>query len=272
MIKNIKNEDVLKIISNSISVDKKTRIFSSNHILNDILELSFFRDQKEQKINFLILFHLSEELLNNCRAMNYNLSSFYQNRLFNIYNFEINGELKNIFSILYYPCIAYFEYCYKSSHSALIHLSKCIKFINNNNELKTIPAFKSAICEQMLNQYKCLVKMNEYQRAFIISKKLLFYIDNNFRQSQDYEAKFLYYLEEMFFKIADSNINTIEFIQTIKDELFSFTKFQYLIVDNFFIINNYPIDDIIKPKLNLIIELPDILKLLIIKKLSQAGN
>jgi hypothetical protein len=267
MITTKEKKDVLQKILESISVNKKERIFSSNHILNDILNLSFFKDHKEQKINFLILFNLSEEILNNCRKGNYNLSNFYKNRLFNIYNFDLDGELKRIFGILYYPCIAYFEYCYGNTDYAINYLDTCIEYIKKDYELKNKHPFKSAVCEQMLNLYKCFFKMGNYQNAFLTSKEVLFYINKNFHKSEDYEIKFSYYLEEMFSKVSKSN--TVEFSQIIENEIFSFVKSQYRIRGDFFNINSF---SFIESNLDIIKKLPDILKLLIIESQTNDEN
>lgn len=262
------DHDILQVLLDSISVDKKERIFSSNHILNDILDLPLFKKNKEEKINFLILFNLCEELLNNCRKNNYNLSLFYKNRLCNIYKSEIENKLKSVFSIVYYPCIAYFEYQYGDIYYAIKYLDNCIDYIKLNDELNDNEQFKSAICEQMLNRYKCLIKAQAYQEALSCSKELLSYIDRNFSHNEMYKSKYIYYLEELFSKITNSTINTHEFIKNIQNELIYFINSQFFIMDNLFD-SNLEYTSTIKSQLDAIVKLPNILKLLIVRFYSE---
>lgn len=253
---------------NPVQNSSKERIFFSKHILEDILTLQYFKENRNSKIEYLVLYNLSIHLLNNVRKENENLGKYYCQKLMNIFDSLSNNLMRKYFSILYYPAIAYYSYVYGDIKIAIDNLNKGINLIINDETLFQDNEFKSVICEQTLNKYKCYVKMNIFDMGFKESLYLLKFINDEFSGIEDYKIKFEYYLEELYKKIKNNDDNIFTFINSIKPELHRFLNKGYYST-NLFLTDN--IDEkllIIIDEIESIINLPKIMQQIIFKYFS----
>lgn len=186
-------------------------VSSTQKIYNEIIKFDYFLNEKNM-INLLYLFNQSEELLENVKKTNIYLSKYYFERLENIYNNLSENELKEYFSTLYYPAIAYYAYIFGDEIKAVFKFERCIYFINNNSNLNKSLTFQLVSCEQTLNRFKCFFKMKNIENALNESDILLNKINIELNQHNSYDEIFCYYLDKLFSKIEFDDENVIKFI------------------------------------------------------------